>query len=563
MKETIFNNIFKDGDNILYIPIVSMRSYEDNKYDLSCDGNVNRFVSNFLNLISTVKCNIKIVLPDESNVTEAGNKFIDKFKKYAENQKGNIEIIRYKYFPIGGASVERSLDGSKKIIKEINYYLNDYNDCNFNYIIYESNCLGITLETLKPIYNYKTIYWCPVSCTDNLQPEFLKEYQFIDIQLAKSCDYLIVASNNQVLYFSKYKKENLIQNDCLIDLNLDIFKYQINKELLNYCNKLDGQYDIIYFPFRLTDKGYNLNLLKQMITNLYARLGNNIPLILFYSDPNDSGLLDDFNLIKTYKCPKDRNSYYTMINQVNCVVPYFESNDDILHASWQEMKTYQTKVFIYDNKKSIEDNIDNLIFKFARSPLYILEGFDRVGKDTQLLKIKENINHLTEIEPSLKVYIQDPNRNPPFYRKNEFKEWLNNYLNNQSQELIDFSFDENNSKRRHPIIMTRLFLSDYVYGHLFNRQPIAEKYRNYLKRYFRIINIVLLWKNKNEYHQRCIETKDKIEYTNEEFDKINKLFLQGLNKVDKIIYITNDMSIKDIYKKITKILIVDQTKMPG
>ena len=165
-----------------------------------------------------------------------------------------------------------------------------------------------------------------------------------------------------------------------------------------------------------------------------------------------------------------------------------------------------------------------------KKKLFILEGFDRIGKDTALLELKNKFKD----NKKLLVYIQDPNRKVPDYRDNEaFRSWLVNYLDNQSNELIKYS------EKYNKIIMCRFFISDYVYSTLFNRENTAELYRERLEEYFEIHNIILLWHSYKDYLKRCAKTKSNIEYTIEEFDKIQTLYEEKHTDNDLFLYFDN------------------------
>lgn len=105
------------------------------------------------------------------------------------------------------------------------------------------------------------------------------------------------------------------------------------------------------------------------------------------------------------------------------------------------------------------------------------------------------------------VYIQHP-QNLPNYRESpeKFVAWLLDYLKEQATDLINISKWANN------VLMTRLFVSDYVYGHLFNRVQVAETVRRTLSRYFEFHNVVMLWKNFDEYVKRVDSIEEILEY---------------------------------------------------
>lgn len=180
----------------------------------------------------------------------------------------------------------------------------------------------------------------------------------------------------------------------------------------------------------------------------------------------------------------------------------------------------------------------------SKAKLYVLEGFDRTGKDTQLENFESS-------DSNLYVYIQDPNRNPPDYRENNgetFLRWLKSYLIKQAIKLIDLS------KSNRKILMTRLFISDYVYSTLFNRECVIKYFKDVYEDYFDIINIILLWDSYNDYLERCKSSNSEVEYTEEEFNKIQNLYKDFAQDQDSIIYIKSSDSEEKIKKLIEAII---------
>lgn len=173
--------------------------------------------------------------------------------------------------------------------------------------------------------------------------------------------------------------------------------------------------------------------------------------------------------------------------------------------------------------------------------IIFLEGFDRVGKDTQLSIIK-NLNI-----DSLAVYIQDPNRNPPFYRnKEEFVNWLDGYLDGEFKEWIDMSHTYD------VILSSRTFATDYVYSRAFGRKEVARPKEFLIEDKFYISNIIILWKTYEDYIERCKQTNSEIEYGIEEFNKIQNLYLEysKARSSSYVIYVENKTSQQELTSEI-------------
>ncbi len=553
-QDKLMNKKFAEdiaGKRVLYIPIVSMRSYADQKYDLACDGNVNRFISNFLDL-KEYDLNVGIVLPSCLDVTDTGNDLTHKFSI----QMGNsVEIIRLSNYPKGGAGELRSLRGASNMLKEIQHLLEGV-----DLVIYESNYLGLFIESIKKFKKFQTGYWCPVSVTLDGCPEFLKQYQEIDKKLSECADYMWVASKKQYdffyahLYNKNMNVTRLSKNSMLMDPSLSIFSFEPNESILKLTDDLINEgYKLVYLPFRLTDSGYSLDKILEALRNLKT----NYKICVLYTDPNDSGRLSTElfdKQLKFIQVQKDRNSYYTMLSEVDCVVPYLEDIDNILHAAVFELDKLNTKVISMSNsitrfsKGSISLNkIEDLqlafetLFLKEKCPLNIIEGFDRIGKDSFLSNLS------SKAYKNGAVYIQHP-VNLPSYRKEpeEFVKWLKIYLEDQANDLIKLS-------NYSGVTMTRLFVSDAVYGHLFDRKPVAEHVRRRLARYFDFNSISLIWKDFSNYVQRCEFVNEELEYSKEEFERIQNLYRIETEK-DNIIEVEHSISREDLYNELTTLL---------
>lgn len=170
--------------------------------------------------------------------------------------------------------------------------------------------------------------------------------------------------------------------------------------------------------------------------------------------------------------------------------------------------------------------------------LIILEGFDRIGKDT-LLKNIEN----TGIGFS---YIQHTPKNMPNYRQNPvgFYDFLTEWLDNQVNELVELA------KKYDMIYLSRFFASDYVYSQIFDRPNIADGFKSKLESVFDIENVIFLWKTYEDYNIRCMDSKSEIEYNKIEFDKIQQLYIKFAKENQSntnIIYVETQNSPSDVY----------------
>lgn len=171
--------------------------------------------------------------------------------------------------------------------------------------------------------------------------------------------------------------------------------------------------------------------------------------------------------------------------------------------------------------------------------LLILEGPDRVSKDTIL---KQNLNNITPYIP-----IKD---SPPDYRNEQidFVKCLNIFLKREIDELpAVFELCNNN------IMMGRLFTSEYVYSSLFNRINLFKTSEhkndfNELSKIFDIRQLILLYHSYKQYLNRCKSSNSKIEYSEEEFSKTQNLYLYSpYNEISNTtIMFTKDNTIDNI-----------------
>lgn len=161
--------------------------------------------------------------------------------------------------------------------------------------------------------------------------------------------------------------------------------------------------------------------------------------------------------------------------------------------------------------------MDSISKRLENKPtLYVIEGFDRIGKDTLLTDLQE--------QGLMDTYKLDSSNMPPYRHANDFIKSLHVFLQHQVKDLRKLA------REGKDIVMARLEISDYVYSKLFGREMICDKYADQIAREFIITNIVLLWKDYGEYVKRCEILAGKklapseLEYSEEEFNKICKLY---------------------------------------
>ena len=316
-----------NNKKVLYIPIVSCINRDTQEYDLGADGNVNRFITTFS------LCNefhsLDIVLP-KKHVAGSEN-ILEMFKT------SKINFVWAENFGIHAGEQRRD----NKVIDSV-YELTK--DIEFDVCIFESQGLGLKLMDKYKGQGKMFMFWNPVSATETKTRIFLEGYEEINKQVCELCDYMIVASPDQIKYYSsrEYSKYKLIYLDKLIYRNLTCFSYEVDNELVE---KYKGK-TIYYLPFRLTDEGYKFD---KVLEYLEKQDGD---FVVLYSDPNNSHVvekLDSKIKEKFDKVSSNRNTYYTILDHIPCTILYFEDLEFINHAAIHEFMSdkCKSKVILY------------------------------------------------------------------------------------------------------------------------------------------------------------------------------------------------------------------------
>lgn len=335
MKSYDFLKELFRGKAIVYVPIISCIDRDTNEYNLAADGNVNRFITTF-SLCDTFK-SLTIALPKKhiegsekliqefiSDCNDARIVWIEDFGKHAKDQRMNYDIV----------------DSIYQGIKDL--------DCDL--YLFESQLLGLELNRYA---GKQLVWWNPVSATDTKTRIFLKGYGTLNEIVMDISDYTIVASPDQLEYYGySYKySDKLIYIDKLMDRTLRYFEYELDNDVLKYSS-----YDkkVFFLPYRLTDEGYQFD-------KVIEYMSKEKDWIALYTDPNEShaiDYLDESIRDKFVKVSSKRNTYYTILDYVDAVIPYFEDLEFINHAAIHEFKHTKCKVVLWKQHKNPYD-IDN------------------------------------------------------------------------------------------------------------------------------------------------------------------------------------------------------------
>ena len=336
------NKLLEDK-KVLYIPIYSCFDYNTKLLNFKADGNINRFLTTFSNVNSYKS--LDIFAPNKGNDVTW---FYSAFYTVTHDSK----IINSEYI-VESAKVQRNIGFAKNILNEVN--IEDY-----DIVIAEGQY--VVLELLDFYKFIEVVYWCPVCATENKTRDFLEPNKALDKYIFSRVENTIVASDEQVKYIQSLRKgsqlrfSNIIFIETLIDRNLSIFDYNVDKKIIdNLVPMEEDGWKIIYLPFRLTDKGYKFNEILDILT-----YSNNQKVIVLYSNPNGCNIysLTDDEVENEYirkhfiKVSTDRNVYYTILDHLYCIIPYFEDTKFINHAAISEFTTSKTCTVV-DNANAL------------------------------------------------------------------------------------------------------------------------------------------------------------------------------------------------------------------
>ena len=334
---TFFNEIIRDRV-ILYIPIISCINRDTQEYNLAADGNVNRFITTFCKCSSY--WSMYLVLPKK--IIKDSDKMIKEFGKYQ-----NLHLIYSDNFGIH-AGEQRNKD------EVVNALYEEIKDIDFDICIFESQKLGLKIMNDNP--DKMNIWWNPVSKTNEKTRIFLEGYDEINSQIISMVDYMIVASPDQLEYYKDYNKK-LIYLDKLIDRRYVYFDYHIDADILEKNDTIFKDKIKFYLPFRLTDEGYKFDKVLEYIDKVCKR-NKWDDYVILYTDPNNSHVIDNLkNKKHFYKVSSNRDTYYTILDYIECIIPYFEDLEFINHAAIHEFMDLmcKAKVIVYKQNNNPYD----------------------------------------------------------------------------------------------------------------------------------------------------------------------------------------------------------------
>ena len=330
--------------SVAYIPIYSMFDHQTKLVDLECDGNVNRWMTNFYKSGQAWK---KLTIFGPCGDLAKSDENFKMFRSKLYRNFKNIEYVGSAAF-CGGAKNQRSSDFPKELIGQFKDKLLE-NDV----VIVESQELFKALLIAKNTGHWsgKLVYWCPVCATSKKSRTFLEASKTADMTCFKTADHVIVATDEQ----AEYVKECGVASDKIsilkefIDRTLPMFKdYTVDNEALETVEKeLNAGKTCLYLPFRLSDEGYKI---WEILDSVFVKLMSD-ELVIF--TPNLNGA-SEAELVKLCKdngswlgedqirsaiskfkpISSSRDTYYTLIDYCpDLIIPYFEDWKFVMHAA--------------------------------------------------------------------------------------------------------------------------------------------------------------------------------------------------------------------------------------
>lgn len=349
-----------NGNRVAYIPIYSMFDHQTGLFDSECDGNINRWMTNFYKTKTEWTC---LTVFGPSKDLFKSRESYEKFINILDTNFDRLAYVPSRNFR-GGAKTQRSRVFADDFVDDFKSLVVDK-----DLVIVESQALFDALYFIKSKTDrdFKLVYWCPVCETNHKTRSFFnKDDKMKNEEIFKKADFVMVATDEQARYLDECKvsRDKVILVKEFIDRSLPMFSsYVRDFDTLKSIDETLGQSIIgIYLPFRLSDEGYRL---WDIIDAVYPHMINDNTVVgkaIVYS-PNVNGStvnelvgmcvkngsrLDrekiQYVLKNIRSVSSSRSTYYTLIDCCDkIVVPYFEDYDFVMHAAVDELIRGKTK----------------------------------------------------------------------------------------------------------------------------------------------------------------------------------------------------------------------------
>lgn len=308
-----FKERFK-GKRLLFIPIYSMRDYQTGEYNLDNDGNFARILSALANIEFK---DATVLIPQKRKpLTRIDYTIFD----------NNVQFIECEVY---GKNAKETRD-SCKFFKWLTERFGLHSLDDFDYIIVEPNQL---VEKLLGTYLFpKLVYWCVASKTLQGTPWFVEDYDESDKNIASAIP-TACASPLQVEYLGGFSYLEPIFYDA---------------------KQFD--YKTIFFPFRLSDKNYKVELFLEALADI-SRDNDLPPFKVLYTDPNESGIIENSHVFKRISSDHD---VYLQVLKGRPIIPYLEDDNVLEHISINEFIYYHCELIMLTQRH--KRDYDNIIY---------------------------------------------------------------------------------------------------------------------------------------------------------------------------------------------------------
>ena len=517
---------------VQHIPIYSMFDRDSHKVNLACDGNANRCVTAYYQNPTFTK--LLLHAPTEENSIN-----LDQLKKWISQIDGAIQVIPDQNMKMSALYQRQEEFASKETFSQ-----------QADLIIFEGQELGKRLlSERKP--NQLLAYWCPVCATRKKTRSFLEGWKEQNQELFKAVDYVIVASNDQIQYLKELNVDDgkICLVDKLIDRSIPMFKeYTVDNEVIQLIQRLKREHQfVVYLPFRLSDEGYQLQNVLRALSRVDAVLiypnlnGVGVQqLMAKFKDQNKESLVK--MLVDGVKISSSRDTMYTILDHgYGVIIPYFEDCQFINHATEQELFDPKNLpvCWVVKSQRQLREIIGR-----GRTDLFVIEGFDRVGKNTLISEVVQTYHAAQFKQPASQDVGID-------YRDVEkFQKYLGKHYKDVIWALLQ--------KIGQDIVVTsRLFVSDMAYSKLFGRKfqfgPLAESFG--LGKLFNVHSFCILWKTFDDYKKRCEQSGSEVQYNEEQFEKLSKLFQEATDEYGgEVIRVEAATSREEVFEKFKEFL---------
>ena len=329
---------------VSHIPIYSMFDHSSKMINLNCDGNVSRWLTRFYK-----SSNWK-------ELTVYGPK-----KEISLNYDQLKEKLSYlKDFTYKEVAAIRTNAGHQRSEEFISEFFDQVDKDEFlksDVIICEGQAIILHLLKLKEErnLNFKLIYWCPLCNTNYKQKDFLVKDKPVNEFIFANVDYTIIVGKDQIQYLKECNipDEKVIFDPEMMDRNLPFFQYGKQDAVIAELKRYDK---VVYLPFRLSDEGYQLWNIIDVVKNLDDRVkvycpnvnnASNLELVKMCQKNlptlSENDVLEVLSRMKPISSQRD--VFYSVLDYCdNVAIPYFEDIDFVPHVATDEMMHYDRVV---------------------------------------------------------------------------------------------------------------------------------------------------------------------------------------------------------------------------